>query len=59
MARGDISQRITLDGDAEVRRKLEQLGATGERALGQLSAAARGPSAGLGALTAPSRLAGC
>lgn len=42
MARGDITQKISLEGDAEVKRKLEQLGATGERAFAGLNKGAQG-----------------
>jgi len=42
MARGDITQTIRLEGDAEVLRRLEEIGRTGEKAFVGLGKAATG-----------------
>jgi hypothetical protein len=39
MARGDIRQRISLEGGEEVRRQLQQMGVAGERAAHQIGGA--------------------
>ena len=40
MARGDIRQKISLEGGDEVRRQLQQMGQAGERAINSLGNAA-------------------
>lgn len=51
MARGDIRNRITLEGDEDVRRRLEALGRAGEQAVQQIGDAATGSNASLARLS--------
>lgn len=51
MARGDIRNRIVLEGDEDVRRRLEALGRTGEQSMEQIGAAAAGSNASLARLS--------
>lgn len=51
MARGDIRNRIVLEGDEDVRRRLEALGRTGEQSMEQIGAAAADSNASLARLS--------
>lgn len=57
MARSTITQRIALEGVAQIRKDLEALGVTGEKAVKQIQDAAGGPTGSGGASKGISTLA--
>jgi hypothetical protein len=52
MARGDIRQRISLEGGEEVRRQLAQMGRAGEEAIRAMGRAVHSANTGLGSFAA-------